>query len=360
MYFQRALSLLLVFAFGCADDLSRGPIPEDQRWPEAPEQLSVAEPVTYEERQGDTPYGLPTASASAIGDLIDLVAARAPERFSDPRTFTSLEGRFPCPGGGVEVLPGLPVTIEGVITLHPRQYVKVPVCDQDEKHYGTFTIEDDTGGIMVLRDSRIAPFTAGDRVRMRINAVTYTYIDPTTRTVLSADMELMDPPGADRERVVYYERQTTPFSIADITQTKRIIGYVAQPPSNKNFSTMIIADKKFWDDSDAAEQDNAQAPSEETDRSSRICMANCMGQCGCGFSVCQDRICPSFCRGPNPEFDPAKMPMCWETSLDQEMVRRGLTYDTRTKVSVTGPVVDSYGLKIWIQRLGQVEVLQND
>ena len=346
MYFTRVLPLLFIFTLGCADDIGRTPIPTEAQWGQAPEQASVAEPVEYRERSAENIYGLPTDAASPIGDLIALMADRAPERFSDPRTFSSLEGRFPCPSGAVEVVQGLPMTIEGVITLHPRQYVKVPVCDQDEKHYGTFTIEDDTGGIMVLRDSRIAAFTAGDRVRMRVNSVTYTYIDPTTRTVLSADVELLDPPGAVYERVVYYEAQTESFSIVDVTQTKRITGWVAQAPSNKNFSTMIIANKQYGEYNGGS--------------TNRICIANCLGQCACGQAVCADAICPAFCEGEDREYDSTKMPQCWETSLDQEMVRRGLTYPIGAKVSVTGPVVDNYGLKIWIQRLGQVEVLEND
>ncbi len=344
MYYQRVIPLLLVFVCACANDLDRGPLATEELWADAPDQIQVSEPVLYRERQGDAPYGLPTGEATTIASLIESIADRVPERFSDPRTFTSPAGRLPCSTSTIEVLPNLPATIEGVVTLHPRQYTKVPVCDQDEKHYGTFTIEDDTGGIMVLRDSRIAPFTAGDRIRMTVHALTYTYLDPTTRTILSAEIELMDPPGADRERVVYFEPLDRPYGLDDVTRTKRIIGWVAQPPTNKNFSTMIIANKQYGT--------YGGGPKD------RVCMANCLGQCKCGLEVCEDEICPALCEGEGAEYEPAKLPLCWESSLDVEMVRRGVTYAQGSRVSVTGPVVDSYGLKIWVQRLGQVEVLE--
>ena len=47
-----------------------------------------------------------------------------------------------------------------MVALHPRQYLKVPVCNQDERNYGSYVVVDDTGGqleqlnreIVALRD----------------------------------------------------------------------------------------------------------------------------------------------------------------------------------------------------------------
>ncbi len=352
------LLILALICVGCADDSDRLPIPTEEIWPDSPEQISVAEPVTYAER-GQNRYGLPGADAQPISDLIAEMVAREPTGDADePNTFTSERGQIPCPSSryvGQEVIDALPMVIEGVVTLHPRQYVKVPICGQDEKHYGVFTIEDDTGGIMVLRDSRIAPFTAGDRLRLLVHSAMYTFSDPTTRTIASAEIERLSPAGSSTERVIYYDRQEGPFTIDDITETRQLVGYVAQEPSNKNFSTMIMTDQRL------------EIPPGGAASSEPSCLVDCMETCKpvagdpiCQIDVCEETICPALCPEGQLEFQAESFPVCWEISLDMEMVRRGITYGKGKRLSVIGPVVDSYGLKIWIQRLGQVTELTEE
>ena len=182
-----ALYALLISMVGCSGDLREDP----EHVSLSPEcgQEQVEEPITFMARSDDAKYGLPREGASSIADLIALLP-QEDVGFGDARTFTSSAGRLLCPSGGQEVVSQLPMDIEGVVTLHPRRYMKIPVCDQDEKHYGVFTIEDDTAGIVVLREA-LAHFDV-DRVRMRVHALTLTYLGPETRAVLSASTELLD------------------------------------------------------------------------------------------------------------------------------------------------------------------------
>ena len=65
----------------------------------------------------------------------------------------------------------LPMTVEGIVTTYPRYFQKKLVCGEDERFYGSYFLQDSTGGILVLRDSRIANFTFGDRVRLKVRGI---------------------------------------------------------------------------------------------------------------------------------------------------------------------------------------------
>jgi hypothetical protein len=302
--------------------------------------------VDFRERGDGDRYGLPTDGARSIADLLSILPQEN-LRFGDPRTFVSEAGAVPCNTGDIEVMANqLPAVIEGVVTLLPRRYLKIPVCDQDEKHYGSFTIEDDTGGIVVLRDSRIAPYRAGDRVRLIVDALTMTYLQPSTRAILTARVELMDSPVSDADRVILYDRTNTPFGIQDITRVRRVEGYAVQAPSNKNFGSLIIASREF-------------PPPTGAERN-RICELNCLGQCECGQEVCETAICPSTCEGADTQFDAGQLPICWQVGFDVELTRRGFGVDYGARVAVTGPVVDNYDVQIWVQEIGQIEVLDEN
>jgi len=341
-----ALLVPLLFCAACAADHRANPVASEELWPSEPVQTSVAEPVNFRERGPDDSYGLPGPNAMPISGLLALLPQEN-VRFGDPRTFVSRAGAVPCNTGDVQVLANdLPAVIEGVVTLHPRRYLKIPVCDQDEKHYGSFTIEDDTGGIVVLRDSRIAPFRPGDRVRLVVDALTMTYLQPSTRAILTASVERLEPSADTADRVVYFDRTTVPFGLGDITKVRRVEGYAVQAPDNKNFGSLIISDR-FIAAPTGAEKN-------------RICELNCLGQCDCGQAACEEAICPSYCEGADTEFDPAKLPICWQVGLDVELTRRGFAVDYGAHLSVTGPVVDNYDVQIWVQELGQVEVLDEN
>ncbi len=102
--------------------------------------------------------------------------------------------------------PALPFDIEGVATAHPRFYFKTTGCtwDSDEKYYGSFFIQDATGGVFVLGDSKLAHFDMGDRVRIRARAA---------KTSFDLDMiyafDLVEV--VERNVPIYYEEPTAPF-----------------------------------------------------------------------------------------------------------------------------------------------------
>ena len=53
----------------------------------------------------------------------------------------------------------LPATIEGVVTHHPRLLRSPRFCAGEDRFYGSYYIQDETGGILVYKDSRVADFT---------------------------------------------------------------------------------------------------------------------------------------------------------------------------------------------------------
>ena len=348
---RRALSsrtiLALAFGFvvgGCADDL-RTARSDDLLWPTEPITRESVEPVVYVERTDGVGYALPRTGESGIADLIALMPSSDLGR-DDANLFVSDVDAFNCNNGRVAASPGLPMELEAVVTLHPRQYQKVPVCDQDERHYGTFTIEDDGAGIVVMRDSRVATFSVGDRVRLTVTATMFTYREPQTRAILAADIERLDPPSADVDRAILYTDQPEAFDGDDVARTQRIEGYVVESPNNLNYGALIIA-SSFPGDPGEGEIDP-------------VCESLCMGRCqrNCGVNACESTICPALCRDGATEVDPDAVPTCWETNLDAELVRRGITPPVGAHLAITGPVVDSFGLKIWIQRIGQIETLR--
>lgn len=85
----------------------------------------------------------------------------------------------------------LPIETWAMVTLHPRMYFKTGGCDagSDEKFYGNYFLEDDSGGYFVLNDSKVAHFEMGDRVRVRIDGVAerFNLEMVTAHTVLEVD-----------------------------------------------------------------------------------------------------------------------------------------------------------------------------
>lgn len=77
-----------------------------------------------------------------------------------------------------DVSNALPVEISGVVTNYPRYYYKArsgcqpsPDIESAEKYYGSYFLQDASGGTFVLRDSKVADFLAGDRVTLEVRAV---------------------------------------------------------------------------------------------------------------------------------------------------------------------------------------------
>ena len=120
-----------------------------------------------------------------------------------------------------------------------------------------------------------------------------TYLQPSTRAILSASVERLPDSSNDGTGVVYYDRLTVPFSDADFTRVKRIEGWAIQAPSNKNFGALIVADR-----------DIQVLPDQATNR---VCESNCFIQCKCGQDVCRELVCPAVCAGEEKQFDSAEL-----------------------------------------------------
>lgn len=308
-------------------------------------QRDVSEPVAFEERVDGRAYGLPRDGEPGIADLLALLPPDGVAQ-GDPSLFVA-PGDVPttdqCVGGGATVLDELPMVIEGVVALHPRQYLKVPICGQDERNYGTWVLEDDTGGIVMLRDGRVAPFTFGDRVRVTFRGVLELRAgDPTTRMGVIADVERLDVSGP-----LLYTPLDTPFSEDDIGRTRQIEGYIAVAATSENFNEMIIS------------SDPLPAVPAEDVQVDDVCIETCGGRCRSrcpsdGNAVCRDVVCRALC-AEGATFDADRLPeVCWISNVSIELGRRGFSPSLGSHVSITGPVVSNFGLKIWIQRIDQV------
>jgi hypothetical protein len=184
-------------------------------WYDAGAGLDVTEPISFT----DEPYGFPADPATGIGALLDTlfpveegtIAYAAGDQFSADTD---------CISTASDELPWI---LEGVVTLHPRYYFKTNGCDRDsdEKYYGSFFIEDSTGGVFVLGDSRVAHFDTGAKVRMKVRGV---------RTAFGQNMIY----AHDIEEILYDESQSVYYQLAggslgdsDVGEVRRIEGVVA-------------------------------------------------------------------------------------------------------------------------------------
>lgn len=338
--------------------------PSEQRlspeaiWDEPPEQSAVLEPVDFRDRSTSPPYGLPAAGQPGLADLVSLMPTVGVPR-TDPNIFASAEVEFAtdqCQGGGPALVQDLPMTLEAVVGLHPRHYLKPAVCGQDERNYGSYVLVDDTGGIVLLRDARTTPFTFGDRVRVTVHALMQGFGDPASRFVVLADVEKLPTP-VDAEgrpdRPVLFSQHTAddgPFTIDHIGSVRRVEGFVAVAPSNDNFNDMVLTSSPLPPDADRATAD-------------AVCLELCGPQCrqrcpSADDQVCRLSVCPTLCQGEGARVDAAELPTCWAAGIDPELGRRGFGPDRGARVAVTGPVVRGFQRQeIWVIRLGQVEEL---
>lgn len=343
--------ILVTSLVACSSDHGEPPLADWSVGEGSVEQIPVDEPVTFAARSESSVYGLPREGEPGIADVIAILPEGAIAQ-NEPNLFVA-DGDAPagdqCQGGGALIVPGLPMVVEGVVTLHPRQYVKTPICGQDERFYGSFVIEDDTGGMLVLRDGRVADFTFGDRVRLTVRGVTVIFgRDPETRAVLIADIEPLTSGGG----TVLYREQSTRFAAADVGLVKRIEGWVLQRPTSDNFNSMLVADRPLPEATDAV----------VTPTCIEICTGSCNTICPSDRqALCRRQLCPPVCAAVNNEFNNdavALLPSaCWEVGIDSELGRRGFSPPLGAHVEVIGPVASSFGRKIWMHRLGQFRFL---
>lgn len=346
---MRSLTLAgIALLVACNGDVREGTVPNEAQFPPSVEQVNVTEPVPFTARSASKTYGLPRSGKKSVADLLALVPTN-PSR-SDSNMVIAPGQPFPtdqCQGGPATESAELPMELEVVVTLQPRQYIKTPVCGQDERNYGSFVVEDDTGGIVVHRDSRVTPYNVGDRLKLKVRGISFTY-GADDRAITIADFEYL--PVAEADARILYSETTASFTSADVGRTRRVEGFVAQPPTNSNFNAMVLTDRLL----------PAVAPETPIDAVCiEYCRTPCTLQCVSDNDVmCAKTICPALCQGKNVTFDGSKLPACWNIAVDVELGRRGFSAPVGQHALVTGPVVKGFSsYVIWMARLGQFEEL---
>ncbi len=209
---MRSFLSVFLLAAGCGD-AHRGENPDEFFDPGAA--YDVTEYVEFT----DVPYDQPVAGLDGVGDL--------------PMPGNILEtwyGAEDSPPGGCDdwvTDPSMPMEVEGIITIHPRFYYKTQGCvapgdfdtDSDEKYYGSYFIQDATGGIFVLGDSKVAHFDMGDRVRLKVRAVRNIF---ELHALASHDvLEIQRGPEP-----IFYEWATEALEHADVGLVRRVEGEV--------------------------------------------------------------------------------------------------------------------------------------
>ncbi len=198
--------------------------PASDTWFDLGDTLGVVEPIAFT----DVPYDF--TGATSLSDT-----PRAPE-------FSTLfaEGESVPACDAWSETPDLPVEVEGIVTVLPRVYLKtdgcIPVGDpdaqSDEKNYGSFFIEDASGGFFVLGDDKLADFGAGDRLVLRVGAVKERFdLDAVASYEVISVVREAAP--------IFYRVRTTALDAASIALVQRMTGTVTIPPDTFGETTLV-------------------------------------------------------------------------------------------------------------------------
>lgn len=265
---------------------------------------STVEPVAYT----DTPYDF--TGPTPIADLYDLIDASLGNQRVWFGTAPSAPFPFsgPCDTFGTEVatLPELPAEIEGIVTLHPRYFLNLSFCQSEERFYGSYFIEDQSGGILVLKDSRISDFRMGDRVKLKANSLAYNF---GAYAVLGRVDEEVVSRGHEIHAEYIGDRLLT---AEDIGKTVTIRRELATGATNYNFSELCLVPE------------------------------------GTDYSPCDPRcIANEQCLGS------------LLVSLDREIEQRDpVVLEPGDVLEITGPVTNSFGLRLLVARAGQIQFVE--
>jgi len=210
---MRTLPILLVLVAACeARDEGEDP----SGWYDWGEDYFVTEPVEYTTDN----YDFPAKGGYGIADMQGpIFPAGSSTKFGPDEVLPQGSCYFATDAD-------LPVELEGIVTVHPRFYFKTSGCDygSDEKYYGSYFIQDATGGIFVLGDSKVAHFDIGDRVRMKVRGA---------RTSFDLDMVYAhDILEVDRGPYpIYYQEPTGRLGDQHIGEVQRVTGVVTTEKS---------------------------------------------------------------------------------------------------------------------------------
>jgi hypothetical protein len=206
---MRAFALLVSASLAGCPEVDGGESPRD--WYDRGSDYDVQEPVAFT----DVPYTF--EGATGIADL------------PEPPLFTTIFASDDVPGGdcdGWTTTEELPVEITGIVTIHPRFYYKSQGCspgqpiDSDEKFYGSYFVQDASGGYFVLGDSKVAHFDMGDRVTLRVRALRESF----GSTMIAAHDVVEIERGPEP---IYYQSVTGPLGFEHVAEVVRVEGTVA-------------------------------------------------------------------------------------------------------------------------------------
>lgn len=209
---MRTLPLLVATLAGCPATADRQD-PSD--WFDAGSAYDVSEVVAFT----DQPYDF--TGETPIADL------PSPDPFQT--WFAPSDApQAPCE----DWLPndGLPAEITGIVTIHPRFYVKTSGCqpsqdaDSDEKYYGSYFLQDSSGGYLLLGDSKVAHFDMGDRVTVEVRAIKESFGQKMIAVHDVVEVQRGPEP-------IYYEPVTTALTADHVGRVVRIEATVATEQS---------------------------------------------------------------------------------------------------------------------------------
>ncbi len=295
--------LPLALLTACAE---AGPKQDWQDWYDQGSALDVEEPIAFT----DVPYSF--TGETPLADL---------PRPGDFETWFAQGDAPPVGCTDWMTTDELPAVVEGIVTIHPRYYIKVNGCtpddfavDNEEKYYGSYFVQDASGGFFVLGDSKVAHFDMGDRVRIEVRAVK-EYFD-------SAMISAHDVVEVTRgpEPIYYQVVDDHLLGAAEVAQVVRVRGKVAASAST--FGEVFLC---TGDDPD---MEIAPDP----------------GRNGDPVPRCAHKSVTS--------------PPWFKVQVDAELNRRGIDWDPGTEIEATGPVILSFGdYPVVLMRVGQVTVL---
>ena len=205
-------NILSLLAVGCAGG---GPQEDPVQWYDPGSPYDVQEAMAFTDVNydftGDTPL-----AALPVPDTFQTWFAPA-----DPPPTTD------C--ADWETNPGLPATITGIATILPRYYYKSNGCTStpganDEKFYGSFFVQDASGGYFVLGDTKVAHFDAGARITLQVRAVRESYAQ-----LMIPVVDLVEV--GDPEPIYFRAVDAGPLGPEHISQVVRVEGTVATSPS---------------------------------------------------------------------------------------------------------------------------------
>lgn len=224
---SRRLACLLLCLPACVDARDKGEDPSG--WFDSGVQEDVEEPIAYTEVNYDFPVD-DGATIAALSEAVFPVADYWDIAYGPGEQFPADSG---CPSAVEE---DLPFEIEGTVTLRPAWYIKTDGCaaqiddaggssgapeNSDEKYYTSYFVQDRTGGIFVLFDSRLSLFDTGDRVKLRVRGVRTSFDVNMIYAHDIVDIEYTRSP-------LYYEPVVGPFTNEHIGRVMRYEGVVTK------------------------------------------------------------------------------------------------------------------------------------